>query len=323
VVADDVRTVVAAEPATGTAVPLAGWLARAGAFAIDVLFGLGAIAAVLPVMLSFDRGDWRWWVCVAALAVVILAVALNRLLLPAISGTSIGRALFGLVVVCRDGTPAGPWRLLARDAAHLLDTAAVFLGWVWPLWDRRHRTFADLLARTEVHRTTGNTAHARRNAGIFTAILVLTAVVAAVMSYTAIYRPELATAQAREQIAVQGPKIVEDMLSYSPQTLQADFQRAQGLVTDAYRAQLIEQQNAVAAAKPVPNEYWVTNSAVLSGDTTRASMLLLMQGQRGVVPDQRTITATVKVDFLRAGGGRWQVNALTVLARPSSPGGGG
>ena len=27
---------------------------------------------------------------------------------------------------------------------------AVFVGWVWPLWDRRRRTFADLLARTEV-----------------------------------------------------------------------------------------------------------------------------------------------------------------------------
>ena len=40
---------------------------------------------------------------------------------------------------------------MGRDLAHLLDTVALFVGWLWPLWDRRHRTFADLLVRTEVH----------------------------------------------------------------------------------------------------------------------------------------------------------------------------
>jgi len=43
-------------------------------------------------------------------------------------------------------------RLMIRDFAHLLDTAALFIGWLWPLWDSRNRTFADLLLRTEVHR---------------------------------------------------------------------------------------------------------------------------------------------------------------------------
>ena len=41
--------------------------------------------------------------------------------------------------------------LMLRELAHLLDTAALFIGWLWPLWDRRRRTFADLLLRTEVH----------------------------------------------------------------------------------------------------------------------------------------------------------------------------
>ena len=51
----------------------------------------------------------------------------------------------------RDGEPSGPWGLLLRDLAHLLDTASV-VGWLWPLWDSQRRTFADMLLRTEVRR---------------------------------------------------------------------------------------------------------------------------------------------------------------------------
>ena len=73
-------------------------------------------------------------------AVVFLAMAINRLLLPATTGWSLGRSVFGIRVVRRDGSPAGPWLLLLRDLAHLLDTAALFIGWFWPLWDSRRRT---------------------------------------------------------------------------------------------------------------------------------------------------------------------------------------
>ena len=66
---------------------------------------------------------WLWWVAVALAGVVFLAMALNRLLLPSITGWTLGRSLVGIAVVSRDGAPVGPWRLLVRDLAHLLDTA--------------------------------------------------------------------------------------------------------------------------------------------------------------------------------------------------------
>ena len=60
--------------------------------------------------------------------------------------------MFGIVVVGRDGdtrrTVAVCW---SATCAHLLDTVRAVLGWLWPLWDGRRRTFADLLTRTEVH----------------------------------------------------------------------------------------------------------------------------------------------------------------------------
>jgi Mce-associated membrane protein len=61
---------------------------------------------------------------------------------------------------------------------------------------------------------------------------------------------------------------------------------------------------------------------VLTSTEDRASMLLLMQGQRGVAPNPRTITATVKVEFVKSGDGKWQVAGLSVLAKPKPAGGG-
>lgn len=303
----------------------ASWPARAGAFVVDVLVGLGVVAACVLVAWSTAQRDWLWWLCVSTAAVVLLSVAVNRLLLPAVTGWSVGRALMGIAVVRRDGTAVGPWRLMARDVAHLLDTLALFIGWLWPLWDGRGRTFADLLARTEVRRREPAPARAGRTALIVVSVAAALAVTAAVLGYTVVYRNDFRSGQAREQIAVQGPRLVERMLSYDPATLQADFDKAQSLVTDGYRPQLVAQQQAIVAggkkAPIVANDYWVTNSAVLSSTERDATMLILMQGQRGIAPNIRTITATVKVNFQKSADGQWQVAALSVLAKPK-PGGG-
>ena len=117
--------------------PTASWLARAGAFAVDVLLGVAVIATMALLTLSAPQRGWLWWVFTSAAVVVFLLMAINRLVLPTITGWSLGRALFGIAVRKRDGSPVGLARLAARDLAHLLDTAALFIGWLWPLWDRR------------------------------------------------------------------------------------------------------------------------------------------------------------------------------------------
>ncbi len=160
--------------------------------------------------------------------------------------------------------------------------------------------------------STGERPDRRRLAG---AILASAAVLALVGAGAGIRRRSIATnrrsTQTRQQIAVQGPKIVEDTLSYAVASIDADFARARSLVTDGYRPQLIAQQDAVRKAGPVDNDYWVTNSAVLSNPQDRAEMLLLMQGQRGAAPNQRLITATVQADFEKSADGQWQVANLT------------
>jgi len=301
-------------PETVPASP-AGWWGRAGAFCIDVIFGVGAVLSLLLVAWSSPRGSWTWWVCIVLAAPLVVAIGVNRLLAPAITGWTLGRSIFGITLVGRDGQRPGPWRLLARDAAHLLDTIPLFLGWLWPLIDDRGRTFADMLTATEVIRVDGPRPDLRRFAAAVAVVAAALAVLGAGLGYFGVYRPQQATADARTQIADEGPKIVVDLLSYSKENVDEDFADAQLLVTDAYRPELIEQQGTVRKAGPVDNDYWVSNSAVLSASRDRAVMLMLLQGQRGEAPEQRFITASVRVDFDKIGP-EWKVSNLTVLAPP-------
>jgi Mce-associated membrane protein len=131
---------------------LAAWRVRAGAFAVDVFPGAAVVATMALVSTALPaRGVW-WWVCIVVLGLAILLLLANRTVLPALTGWSLGRGLFGTVVTRRDGAATEPWFLLLRDVAHLIDTASMFVGWLWPLWDSRRRTFADMLLRTEVRR---------------------------------------------------------------------------------------------------------------------------------------------------------------------------
>jgi len=302
--------------------PVADWSARAGAFTIDVLIGLGAVVTALLVWLSAPPQGWLWWLALLTGAAMLLAVLVNRLLLPTVTGWSLGRSVFGIAVVGRDGKTVGPWRLLLRDVAHLLDTVPLFLGWLWPLVDPRGRTFADLLAHTEVHRIDSDRTDRTNRAVAAIAAATVLATLAAGVGYVGIYRQELALARAREQIAVQGPKIVADLLTYKAASLQDDFTHAQSLVTDGYRPTWIAQQGAIRKAGAVDNDYWVTNSAVLNSSTDRATMLLLLQGQRGIARNQRFITASVRAHFEKSNSGDWLVSDLTVLTAPKSGGGG-
>ncbi len=320
VAVEEARTAEVPESPPNT---LAPWLFRAGALALDVLPGSAVVATMALVALALPQHSMWWWLCVSLLGLAILLTLVNRLLLPAVTGWSLGRALFGIAVTRRDGTIPAPWALLLRDVAHLLDTASV-VGWLWPLWDSRRRTFADLLLRTEVRCTgaDGRPANIRR----WTAVALLTATAlclgGAAVGYAVVYRQEQGTAHAKTEIATQGPKIVAEMLTYDPKSLKDDFARARSLATDKYRGQLATQQDIVQKANPVINEYWVTDSSIQSATPGQATMLMFLQGRRGAAPDERYISATVRVVFVKGGDHRWRVDDLTVLTKPRPPGNG-
>lgn len=304
---------------TASEQPLASWAARAGAFAVDVLLGLAVIAPLALGAVAAPLRGWLWWVFVGVAAATVLVMAVNRLMLPTITGFSLGRALFGIAVRRPDGSTVGVWRLLARDLAHLLDTAALFIGWFWPLWDRRRRTFADLLLRTEVQSVQRPQRDVRRLTAVALIAGMVMSTAAAGLSYLVVFRQEQAIDAARAEITEQGPGIVEQILSYKKDSLQQDFSNAQSLTTEAYRPQLIAQQQIVQEGGATSNEYFAVSTAVLPDPpvtTDKAAMLVAMQGQRGEDPkDLKFTSATLRVDFEKTDG-QWRVANLTVLKKP-------
>lgn len=310
-----VETVSASSSSEG-GVRFARWPARAGALLIDVVPGIAVVATMALLAVTASARGWLWWVFTVSAALAVVVTLVNRTVLPAVTGWTLGRAVFGIRVVARSGATPSIVRLVLRDVAHLLDTAAVLVGWLWPLWDGHRRTFADLLLRTEVRVVERTRGGARRRAGSALLIAALLCAAASGLGYQQIYRKDRAVEQAREQIAEQGPRLVERLLSYGKDTAKDDFARAQGLATDSYRPQLIAQQQAVEKAGVATNEYWAVSSAVIDNTATHAAMLLALQGQRGDNPnDLKFITATVRVEFDRAGDD-WRVALLSVLKKP-------
>jgi outer membrane biosynthesis protein TonB len=47
-------------------------------------------------------------------------------------------------------------------------------------------------------------------------------------------------------------------------------------------------------------------------------MLMLLQGQRGAEPNQRFVTASLRVDFEKTGPDEWKLSNLMVLSSPRS-----
>jgi Mce-associated membrane protein len=307
---------------TESAAELATWSARAGAIGLDAV--TPAVVALVVGAATFLY-DAPWWTYAVVASLAVLVIGVGRWWLPAVTGWSWGRAVFAIQVQrvsegARAEAGAGLGRLMLRDLAHLLDTLVLLIGWLWPLWDSRHRTLADMLVQTEVRVVAPPERNVRKRVGVALVVAALICLTGAGLGSWQ-FCQNRAIAQARQQISVQGPQLVEHVLSYSSESYKDDFKRAQSLVTDAYREQLVHQQQVVLKGGLTTNDYWAVSSAVLNADADKATMLIALQGQRGVDPRTlKFITATVRVNFVKSHDGPWQLSNLTVLKRPQQMG---
>lgn len=67
------------------------------------------------------------------------------------TGASIGKSVLGIRVLSEEtGSPLGVGQNFARQLCHVLDGLACYIGYLFPLWEDKRRTFADMIMKTVV-----------------------------------------------------------------------------------------------------------------------------------------------------------------------------
>jgi len=137
-------------PAVGVAEPLAGFGARAISCVIDCV----APVIVLNLLLSLGvvLGSPTWPPVLAAVGYLgLLGFGMwNSGCLQGTTGQSLGRRVANTkLVMLETGQPVGFGSAVARQICHCLEFG---IGYLWPLWDGKHQTFADKIVNTVVIR---------------------------------------------------------------------------------------------------------------------------------------------------------------------------
>ena len=66
------------------------------------------------------------------------------------TGYSIGKGVLGIKLIAEsDGQPIGAGMAFVRYLCHIVD-GICYIGYLWPLWDRKRQTFADKIMKTIV-----------------------------------------------------------------------------------------------------------------------------------------------------------------------------
>jgi uncharacterized RDD family membrane protein YckC len=127
---------------------LASWPWRMASGAIDYL----------PLWLIFDFFSRVARTAVAGFVLIAVLCFINNGYMQGITGQSLGKRLVGTRLV--SAVETGPWefafvypgvgRCLGRQLAHFFDSVAFYIGFIRPLWQREHKTWADSIAKTVV-----------------------------------------------------------------------------------------------------------------------------------------------------------------------------
>ena len=129
----------------------ASWGSRVGSALVDGLIP-AVVASLGLVGLAFSGEPGIVLGIALAFSVAAFVLALwNSCYRQGRTGQSLGKQLMSTRLVrARDGGTLGFWATLARQLAHVLDSAPLYLGYLWPLWDERRQTFADKVCDTVV-----------------------------------------------------------------------------------------------------------------------------------------------------------------------------
>ncbi|HET6214763.1 MAG TPA: RDD family protein [Micromonosporaceae bacterium] len=133
----------------------ASWFARVGGYLIDNILASipGGIGAVVAVATAKDGKMSGTGVAAYAIGGLISLALLiyNRWVKGGSTGQTWGRSALGIKLVGdTTGQPIGAGMAFVRDLAHIVDTLICYIGWLFPLWDKKGQTVADKIMKTVV-----------------------------------------------------------------------------------------------------------------------------------------------------------------------------
>jgi uncharacterized RDD family membrane protein YckC len=152
--------------------PYAHWGRRVGAYLIDLApailasipFYVGYVMLYVqffqaittardPSSLDLFTPGPGLWLMIIGLALLLASIGwqwYNRWLTGGRTGQSLGKRVLKIKLVAEvNGQPIGAVNAFLRDLLHVLDGAA-YVGYLWPLWDAKRQTFADMIMKTVV-----------------------------------------------------------------------------------------------------------------------------------------------------------------------------
>ncbi|MET9020167.1 RDD family protein [Actinopolymorpha sp. NPDC004070] len=130
---------------------LAPWIYRVGASLIDgAISGIPAAIGygfLIPSLGSGGQPSSAALSVASLLYLVSFVFSLwNVVFRQGKTGQSIGKQVLNIKLVREsDGQPLGAGTTFVRGLAHFLDALACYVGYLWPLWDKKRQTFADKL----------------------------------------------------------------------------------------------------------------------------------------------------------------------------------
>jgi len=148
----------------------ANWFKRVGAYLVDQI---AMVIAALPLWIGYGMAvasaetttnpDGSVTVTGAPSGASVLLLVLGAITALAFfvwnycirqgrTGYSLGKSALGIKLIGEEtGQPIGAGMSFLRQLLHIVD-GICYLGYLWPLWDRKRQTFADKILKTVVIR---------------------------------------------------------------------------------------------------------------------------------------------------------------------------
>lgn len=132
---------------------LASWISRVGAVLLDgLIIGLPmTILGAIGGSMATIEDPYAGIVFIVLGYIVAFGLGLWFIYQEGTTGQTIGKKAVGIRLLRQDnGQPLGFGMAFVRKLAHILDSFACYIGYLWPLWDDKNQTFADKVCSTLV-----------------------------------------------------------------------------------------------------------------------------------------------------------------------------